>query len=148
MGTVATRLGGIRLVNRVELDARAGRFLAQVPHELAVRPLADLLVGHVPETDPRLNVAHIAHREAADALLLAEGDHFPGGLMQDLALLAIQRGADLGLAPQQAPGTPRALLAAAELFLEEGVGAVASLLAGAQQPPRDDQCLPPGAGDR
>jgi hypothetical protein len=51
----ATRFGRIRLVNPVVHRAHADSFLSEVAHELAVAPLADLLVGLLAEAHARLN---------------------------------------------------------------------------------------------
>jgi hypothetical protein len=42
---LTARLGGRGFLNPLHLDAPSRRLLTQIPHELAMGPLADLLVG-------------------------------------------------------------------------------------------------------
>lgn len=91
-----TRSGRIRLVNPVDHRAHADNFLSEVAHELAVGPLADLLVGLLAEAHARLNVTHIPDRDLGHPLLLAKVHHLTCGLIENVALLAIELGADPG----------------------------------------------------
>ena len=63
-------------------------------------------------------------------------------------MLAVELGAELGFALEQALRSARSGLATAQLFLQHAVHLVAPLLAGAQLPPRDDERMPTGRGHR
>ena len=69
-------------------------------------PLADLLVADPAQADPRLDVTHIPHRDARDALLLTEIHHFARRLVEEVTLLAGEVGAELGFALEQALRSP------------------------------------------
>src|SRR6185369_14736679 len=97
--TRATGSRRIPLIDFVQRDSNPCRFLSHIPHHLAVRPLADFLVGLRAEVDAILNVAHIAHREMAYSLLLGKGHDHPRRFMQEVALLAIAAGRGLRLPP-------------------------------------------------
>src|SRR5262249_18453234 len=77
MPTHTTRSRRICLVNPLDRDAQPRRLLVQIPSELPMRPLADLLVRHPAQLHAGLDVAHIPHRDAAPPLRLAEIDHLP-----------------------------------------------------------------------
>ena len=136
----------IAFVDPVEEDAPPSGFLMQIPHELAVGPLTNLLIGGSAQTHPSLDVTHIPHGDAGDTLLRTEVHRLLRRLVQDVALLAIQFGAYLGFALQETLAPPRAGLAVAQLLLQDGVLAVAALFAGAQHSPRDNEGMPSGRG--
>jgi hypothetical protein len=130
--TATTRATGVAFVDLLDADAHSRRFLAEGAHELAVWPLADLLVGAAPQAHPRLDVAHVPHRDAGDALRLAEPNRLARRLMQHVPLLPVEPGTHLGLALSQPAPPLRAPLTAAQLLLQDAMRSVASLLARAQ----------------
>ena len=135
MPTVTTRSGGIALINPLHADPQPRRLLGEVAGELPMWPLADLLVGHAAQTDARLDVAHISHRDACDALACAEIHHLARRLVEQIPLLAIHPRTHLGFALEQPFGTAGARLAAAYLLLQHAVDLVAPLLARTELPP-------------
>jgi hypothetical protein len=105
-------------------------------------PLADLLIRLLAETDACLDIAHIPHRDPSDLVGLAEVHHRARRLMQDVMLLAVELGAHLGFALEQALGPARTGLTTAQLLLQHAVDLVAPLLAGAQLSSRDKERVP------
>src|SRR5262249_30534643 len=117
MPTVAAGPCRIRLVNPLHGDAQLRRLLAEIPSELPMRPLTDLLVADMSQAHPRLDVTHIPHRDLAHSLRLTEVHHCARRLMQQIALLAVLFGADLCLTLEQALSPARTRLAAAQFLL-------------------------------
>src|SRR5262249_42056257 len=104
--TYTTRSGGLRFIYPLNDDAQPRRLLGQVAADLSMGPLADLLVRDLAQADPRLDVAHLPHRDAADPCDLTERDDLPRRLVQAVALLPKQLRAEVRRAFEHAVGAP------------------------------------------
>jgi hypothetical protein len=127
--TVTAGLRRIRLVDPLDHHAQPRCLLTQIVGELPMWPLADLLIRLPTQTHPGLDITHIPHRDAGDAFSGTEGNDLPGRLMQQTALLAVPLRAHLRFALEQAFGSTRTHLAAAQLLLQHAVDFVAPVLA-------------------
>src|SRR5262249_7179872 len=99
--TAATGARRVAFVEVFDADPQRLRLLRQIADELPMGPLADLLVGRLPQAHPCLDVAHLPHRHGGHALCLAERHRLARRRVQDLALLAIELGTDRGFAPTE-----------------------------------------------
>jgi len=149
---MAARLGRIRLVDPLERYPTANCLLGDIASKLPMWPLADLLVTHLPQTHPGLNVTHIAYHDPTHALCRAEVDGELGGLVQEVPLLTIDLRAHLGFGLHKSFASARALLAAVQLsvvqlFADARMALVAPLLEGAEEATREDHGMVSGRGD-
>jgi hypothetical protein len=81
MTTMAACPGRICLVNPVNADPQSRRLLAQIARELAMRPLADLLIGLRCQAYARLDVTNISQRDLAHTFRCTEVHYLPRRLM-------------------------------------------------------------------
>ena len=87
--TATARTGGIIFWDLHHRHPVLPGFIGQILPKLAVRPLADLLVGHPPKSSLILNVAHVPNCDLSYVVRLAELDHLAAGFVQDVPLLAM-----------------------------------------------------------
>src|SRR6266542_981518 len=82
VSAVATGARGVGFIDLADGDALPPGFVDDVPHKLAVRPLADLLVGSRAFVDPIRDVTHVPNRQVLDALCDGKVDQLPASLVQ------------------------------------------------------------------
>jgi len=123
-------------------DAVSSGLVRHVLDELTVRPLADLLVGVRAFVHTVRDVAHVPDRQVPHVLCSDEVDLFAAGLVQMVALLAVQFGRSSGFLTLQSFPASRSLPTARQPFLIRRVAFVTQLLVVAQPPPVDNQRVP------
>ncbi len=122
--------------------------IGDVVDKLAVRPLADLLVGVRTFVHAICDVAHIPNCQMGNTMLDGEVDQLAAGLMQMVPLLPIELGRGAGFLALQPLPASAPLSAAVDPRLIGGVALVPQLLVMAQQPPTYHERLPAFGTDR
>ncbi len=129
------------------LDADAARLLLEIPDVFAVLPLAHPLVM-MPSGGTVPHPMRVTDKEGADLLLLAEGNHFPGALMPQVADLALNAAALLLARGLQFAPPLRTSLTARPLLRQLPKQHVLPAFEGADTAPGDEDRLPGVGADR
>ncbi len=130
--------GGVVLLDLLHSHSIPGCFISQILYELAMRPLADLLVRSHPQVNLILDVAHIPDRNGLHPVHFAELHHLAAGFVQEVSLLPAKPCTSPSLASQQPAVALGAGLASIDQGCQGSVTFVPQPLDQAQRAPGDD----------